>query len=529
MISYHDKAENLRIHILIFLLLLKVIGISQPLTPKQQYGNLFIAVQTLPVFNDQKTFVDCTAKENPDLIVEEYEREKLAPGFDLKKFVSAHFYTQPDTNVKHQSVCIINIKCYINTSWPSLTQKADKPGRWTSLLPLPKPYVIPGSRFREAYYWDSYFIELGLAESRDTLLVQDMVENFAALIDKYGFVPNANRSYYLTRSQPPFFSLMVQLLAGLKGDTIYKLLLPELKAEYTYWMRGYDTLEPGKATKNVVNFNGALLNRYWDDSDEPREESFTDDVATASATTQKPRQAYREIRAAAESGWDFSSRWFADGKNISTIHTTQVLPVDLNCLLYNLEKTIALAYDVDGDTTLRNDFEQKAAKRKAAIAQVFWSSDSGYFCDYLLHKKCLSTNISLAGLFPLFFQIASPGQAVSVMEVIKTKFEKSGGLVTTLSNTGQQWDSPNGWAPLEYIGITGLANYGYKDLAREIATRWFNLNLRVFKNTGKLFEKYDVENPAQPGVGGEYNVQIGFGWTNGVLLKLMKDYNLSDE
>jgi len=352
-----------------------------------------------------------------------------------------------------------------------------------------------------------------------------MTRNFAFLIEQYGFVPNGNRSYYLTRSQPPFFSLMVELLAKLKGKGVYATYLPALVKEYKFWMRGSDSIPEGAAYKNVVKLSEGILNRYWDESNEPREESYRQDVDAASAHS-AVNEFYRNVRAAAESGWDFSSRWFAGGNNFSTIHTTDFIPVDLNCLIYHLEKSIAIAYQASGDSSYATIFESKATARQKLILKYCWNASAYCFSDYLFREQRQSGEITLAALFPLFFEVANKKQAATVKKMVKKKLLKQGGVVTTLNHTGQQWDAPNGWAPLEYVTIRGLDQYGYHEIAEEIAIRWIHLNVSVFNHTGKLLEKYNVENIGLEGGGGEYPLQDGFGWTNGVLLKLIDQYGI---
>ncbi|PLL88232.1 alpha,alpha-trehalase, partial [Klebsiella pneumoniae] len=173
------------------------------------------------------------------------------------------------------------------------------------------------------YYWDSYFTMLGLAESGHWDKVEDMVANFAAEIDAWGHIPNGNRTYYLSRSQPPFFSFMVSLLATHDGDQVLKTYQPQLEKEYRYWMAGADALAPGSADKRAVRMaDGALLNRYWDDSDTPRPESWLDDVKTAKSNPNRPAtEIYRDLRSAAASGWDFSSRWMDNPQQLATIRT----------------------------------------------------------------------------------------------------------------------------------------------------------------------------------------------------------------
>ncbi|MEO5675148.1 MAG: alpha,alpha-trehalase TreF [Chitinophagales bacterium] len=498
---------------------------AQQLTPRQLYGELFDSVQLNSVFHDQKTFVDCTPKQEPREIVSAYQSEKNQPDFDLKKFVPDHFNPPVEKSSTYQSDVNAGVVKHIEDLWVALLRNPDEEfSSDPSLLPLPHPYIVPGGRFREIYYWDSYFTMLGLEESGDTSIIEDMVKNFGYLIDEYGFIPNGNRTYYLSRSQPPFFSLMVELLADLKGEKIYQQFLPELLKEYNFWMKGRETLSAGKAINHSVNLNGEILNRYFDHDSVPREESFFQDVEEAKTSSQSQKEFYNNARTGAESGWDFSSRWFADERRLATIQITQLIPIDLNCLLYHLEHTIAKAYEVSNDQASSARFNSKAEARKQAIQKFCWNDSLKFFCDYNFIQKKSSGNLTLAAMFPLYFQIATDKQASQVKKELKKKFLMPGGVVTTLNNTGQQWDAPNGWAPLEYITIEGLNHYNQRQLAKKIARRWIALNVKVFVSTGRLMEKYNVEDVNLTGGGGEYPLQDGFGWTNGVLLKLIREY-----
>jgi alpha,alpha-trehalase len=350
-----------------------------------------------------------------------------------------------------------------------------------------------------------------------------MVKNFDWLIANHGFIPNGNRTYYLSRSQPPFFSLMVELLAGIEGDDVYKAHLPALRAEHAYWM------DETAATEHVVRMpDGGVLNRYYDRLDIPRQESWREDVNVAEKSKRAPEDMYRQLRSAAESGWDFSSRWFADGKSLATIRTTELIPVDLNCLLHHLEITIAKASRAAGDEAAAKDFEAKAAARKEAIERYCWSAKDRWYVDYDMASGKPGGELTLAGVAPLFFQLAPQDRAGAIAKTIHARFLRPGGVVTTLKNTGQQWDAPNGWAPLQWMTIQGLRNYRQDDLASDIAKRWISLNVKVYRTTGRLMEKYDVIDMTRESGGGEYPSQDGFGWTNGVLLKLIKLYGLPE-
>jgi len=241
-------------------------------------------------------------------------------------------------------------------------------------------------------------------------------------------------------------------------------------------------------------------------------------------TREDKSQYYHNIRAAAESGWDFSTRWFGPEGTLATIHTTDLAAIDLNCLLFHLENSIARSYRITGDKSGESKFKVKAEARRRAIQKFCWDPKAGWFKDYNFKLGQLEQIETLAGMFPLEFGIAQADEAAQVASTVRSKFLQEGGLVTTLNRSGQQWDSPNGWAPLEYIAIDGLSKYGFNALSKTIATRWINLNLEVFKQTGKLVEKYNVIDTHLKAGGGEYALQDGFGWTNGVLLNLLNRY-----
>jgi alpha,alpha-trehalase len=386
---------------------------------------------------------------------------------------------------------------------------------------------VPGGRFSEQFYWDSYFIMLGLAVDNRWDMIEGMIKNYCYMIRKFGFIPTANRTYFLSRSQPPFFSHMIRLLARHKGRHVLVEYLPYLVLEHRFWMKGRTKLGPTehKAYARVVEMpNGTLLNRYYDNKTSPRPESLREDVETAQgAADRQSERLYLHLRAAAESGWDFSSRWFLDPKDIRTIHTADIVPVDLNVLLYQLETTIAEAYQMLYQTLTVKKYQNLAERRAKAINDYCWDEKAGFYADFNFHHGKPTGRVSLAGVFPLYANIASTKQAAAVAKRIEKDFLKEGGLVATLVDNGQQWDAPNGWAPLHWIAIEGLRNYGYHSLANEIKSRWMKCNIKVFTTKRKLIEKYNVENSEGLGGGGEYPLQDGFGWSNGVLAALLKE------
>ena len=489
-----------------------------------ELGELFEEVQLKNIFGDGKTFPDCIPNRPLEVIQEDYSKEKNLKGFYLKAFINENFTLPKEHFTGYKSDSTKSAKQHIESLWPLLTRTpVTEEG---SLLPLPYPYIVPGGRFREIYYWDSYFTMLGLHVSKQYKLIRNMVDNFCYLIETVGYIPNGNRTYFMGRSQPPFFSLMVKILreenpAEKSHDVLIKYL-PALEKEHQFWMNGANVLTASHTSENrVVRMkDGSVLNRYWDSNATPRPEAYREDVELSHDSKQNPEDLYRNLRAAAESGWDFSSRWFKNVKDFSTIHTTEIIPVDLNCLMLHLEETLAEAWKLFGNEGKSSEYSVRIEKRKTAILTYCWSEEKKFFFDYDFVSNMLKNNYTLAATFPLFFKVASPQQASSVAKIINDKFLKPCGLTTTLETTGEQWDAPNGWAPLQWISYKGMQNYNLTDLSDKIKTNWVNTNSKVYENTGKMTEKYNVLVDTINASGGEYPNQDGFGWTNGVFLAM---------
>lgn len=486
-------------------------------TPDELYPELFTEVQMSRVFPDSKTFVDCVAKFDAATINKNFASRKSSEGYDVVSFVKENFDVPISISSDFKSDASLTAAEHVKSLWPVLTREADVKNDKSTLIPLPNSYVVPGGRFREVYYWDSYFTMLGLIEHEEYELVENILDNFAYLLETIGHIPNGNRSYYKTRSQPPFFSQMVKIFAEARGKEIYKKYQSALVKEYMFWMKKSEVMP----YEHSVETDLGILNRYWDRGNTPRQESYKEDFELVEEAKGGEKM-YINLRAGAESGWDYSSRWFADGQNMSTIETTDILPVDLNALLYGLEE-ILLELD-EGGTLFAERLKNTMERRKKFIADKCWNPD-GFYEDYNWVKKERTGIKSLAMVYPLFFEMVSQDQADQVAKSIKENFLKPGGVVTTLNHTGQQWDAPNGWAPLQWMTIVGLDNYGHEDLAKEIAKRWIAINEKVYKNTGKFVEKYNVEDMSLDAGGGEYPVQDGFGWSNGVYLAAMKYVN----
>jgi alpha,alpha-trehalase len=494
--------------------------------PARDLGRLFHDVQLARVYPDSKTLVDARPRFAPAEIVSRYAAAAAAGPVDLKAFVERNFEAPRPAGEGVAADTTQSMEDHIKALWPALTRAADVADPRSSLIPLPRAYVVPGGRFREVYYWDSYFTMQGLVQSGRTDLVKNMLDNFAHLILTVGHMPNANRTYYLGRSQPPYFAAMVGLYATATDSAQALPYLEALEAEHAFWMDGAARLEPGQAYRRVVRLRGgALLNRYWDDKPEPRPESYREDYLLAQSVPESQREAlYRNIRASAESGWDFSSRWMRDPKDLRTLETTDIAPVDLNALLYHAERTIAALRALrgrTGDGVVAGQYLRMAEDRRLALLAASYDPGQGFFFDVRWRSgERVTDRPTLAAAAPLYFGLATPEQGRAVADRLQRDFLKPGGFVTTQIASGQQWDAPNGWPPLQWLAIQGVSRYGRGDIAADARNRWLALNRRTYRVTGKMTEKYDVMDLSKRAGGGEYPTQDGFGWTNGVALGL---------
>ena len=505
------------------------IGIVAPATstlyePSRDLGALFHDVQAGSVFEDSKTFVDAIPLAAPSEILRRYASERAQPGFSLRTFVERNFELPRPAGGDVRSDTTRTLEQHINELWPALTRNADRANQRSSLIPLPNAYVVPGGRFREVYYWDSYFTMLGLVESGRVDLVRSMLDNFGHLIRTVGHIPNGNRTYYLGRSQPPYFAAMVGLYARATDTAQALRYLDALESEHRFWMDGAERLAPGQAYRRVVRLpNGALLNRHWDDIPAPRPESYREDELLGRSVPAAARERlYRNLRAGAESGWDYSSRWMRDPRDLRTLEVIDIAPLDLNSLLYTTERTIAALRRVrgrDGDQQVALRFDGLADARRRALVDAAWDPAAGYFFDVRWQSgERVADRPTLAAAAVLYFGLASEAQARGVAAMLERDFLAPGGFLTTRIASGQQWDAPNGWPNLQWLTVQGVRRYGHTALADTARDRWLALNRRVYRTTGKMTEKYDVADLTRRAGGGEYPTQDGFGWTNGVAL-----------
>lgn len=480
---------------------------AQPLpTPADLYGPLFSAVQERRILGDGKIFVDAAPRRPVADIMADFA---AFHGDDaaLRGFITTNFDLPPQVSEVATTTTKLPLREHIRAMWPALAREPSRSD--ASALAVRHRHVVPGGRFREIYYWDSFFTMLGLLRDGEVELAEGIVDAMTDLIEEHGHVPNGARTYFVGRSQPPLFHMMVSLLGKQPADVAARRLAA-MKREHSWWMDGAETLKPGSRTRRVAMLaDGSVLNRYWDPRATPRDESWGEDVETARESNRPTGHVYRELRAGAESGWDFSSRWL-DGPHLASIRTTTIAPVDLNAFLHGLETAIAVSGDADA-----KKYAERADARRDAMNRHLWSDDLGYYCDLDLVTQTIRPQPTAAGLAPLLSGAANHVQADACARLVAEQLLAPGGLRTSLIESGEQWDKPNGWAPLQWIAAVGLRRFGHEVLADTIARRWIATVERVFARTGLIFEKYDIET-CGVGAGGEYTAQIGFGWTNGV-------------
>eukprot|EP00891_Asterochloris_glomerata_P003247 jgi/Astpho2/3247/e_gw1.00052.22.1_t len=410
-----------------------------------------------------------------------------------------------------------------------------------SLLYLPYPTGVPGDRFRQLYYWDSYWVLQGLLVCGMTETATSQVRDLMTLLQDYGHVPNGARRYYLNRSQPPLLSQMVSLVYNANPDiSLLQDALPLLQDEHDYWTSAPKGLQVAGPDGEVYS-----LSRYYANWTLPRPESYTEDVQSAAGMSPDAQaRLWRDLASGAESGQDFSSRWFTDPTNISTIRTTQIIPAELNAYLFQMENNIARFAEILGENETAAAFTDAAHQRQEAVNTLMYDEASGHWRDLIIEDDSASpvqvsqrdTGIEyISDYIPLWVGMAGPGseQAANVTQA----FFESGlinvaGCTISTFNSSQQWDFPSSWPPTEWMMITALQNYGGDPgqvQARNMAQVYLDSMYQGFQTSGHMIEKYNALAPGLAGYGGEYTTQTGFGWSNGVALELLQTYGWQPE
>lgn len=527
-------------------------------------SELLRAVQLGRLFPDSKEFVDMPLAAPAEEILRAFESgcggEKPCGGREsLYRFISDHFHpvgsdmeraeltdwrAEPGGFLPRVSGDVREWALSLHALWrdlgrrtsPSLTAHPER----HSLLYLPHPTVVPGGRFRETYYWDSLWIVQGLLVSCMPHTAVGIVENLLHLLRAHGVVPNGGRTYYLGRSQPPLLSQMLRVLwdapgvQGVKGaGGLAERALEPLLEEYRFMTEGNRAVMLRDSAGTVH-----CLGRYFVQTGAPRPESFWEDFDLAKPLqSQSAKESlYSELATAAESGWDFSSRWMEGGTSLRDIKVRRVVPVDLNVFLLQMEENIAFFAGNLGRSEVMVDFLERAKKRRRAMNAVMWDNRATQWKDVILDDHLpdcsgqdgvsswrLSGQIVASNFLPLWLGLDEVRGPDIVKSLEGSGLVLKGGISTSLVDSGQQWDYPNAWPPLQLMLIEGVSRHDAA-FAENLAQRWLRACFEGFQASGTMQEKYDATVLGRAGGGGEYVVQAGFGWTNGVALVLLEKF-----
>jgi len=430
------------------------------------------------------------------------------------------------------------------------------------VLYLEHPYVVPGGRFNEMYGWDSYFIVRGLVRDGRTELARGMVENFFFEIEHYGTMLNANRTYYLTRSQPPFLTRMAMAVydsekaAGKEDKAFLERAYGFASKDYAMWTRAphlagdtglsryFDFGEgpvpegrkdEGKVHRKAVAYlaahpdeaGGSIEERKPSDDRDLHDPNYVVEVCDQSLTMERAecdpkttvhltRDFYKGDRAMRESGFDISFRFGPFGAA-----THHFAPVCLNSLLYKTEKDLEEMAGILGNKKDAKMWHERAEIRAKKMQELFWDAKRGQFFDFNFDTGKRSEYQYASTFYPLWTGWATPEQARAVQGHLSV-FELAGGIVMSPFESGAQWDFPYGWAPLQLIAVEGLRNYKFDADADRVSRKFLSTVLENFQRDGTIREKYNmVTRSTQANVSAGYQINvIGFGWTNGVFLTL---------
>ena len=522
------------------------------------FGRLLHTVQMASIFKDSKTFVDMKMKWNTSETLDNFDQMMNVTGSnptvkDIQDFVDANFdpagsefesWYPSDWREDPMFLKGINDRYLkkwaeqLNRLWKHLGRKMkddvkDNPEQY-SIIHVPYPVIVPGGRFREFYYWDSYWIVRGLLLSEMFDTVKGMLINFLSIVDRYGMIPNGGRVYYQQRSHPPLLIPMFESYLEASDDLPFlEEYIDILEKEFQFWMSNHTKA----VEKDGVTYT---LATYGDFSKGPRPESYREDVNSAQwlQTEDDKNEFYSELKAAAESGWDFSTRWFinANGSasgNLTNTKIRHIIPVDLNAMLCWNAQLLSKFHDRLNDSVKSERYKAIAEEWKEAIDKVLWHDEVGSWLDYDLLNNVKRDYFFPTNLSPLwtgaYYSDRKDYYVSNILKYLdKTNIKVNiGGIPATLFHSGEQWDYPNAWPPLQYMVIFGLESTGdvhAQKVAYDWAEKWVRSNFEAYTTSNAMFEKYDSTVVGETGGGGEYEVQAGFGWTNGVVMELLYKY-----
>ncbi len=477
--------------------------------PKDIFGGMYEEILSLDTLGISKQIADGFPKSEIKDIKLAFRKQKNNSDFDLQKFISEHWQLATPRKINFVTDQSKSISDFSSELWSALSFNSSNQPQYSSLIELPHPYIPINGAQLEMRYMDSYFIMVGLAAEGKWNMVSDMVDNFAFLIDKIGHIPETNRTYMTSRSNQPFFSHMVELLATHEGESVYSEYISQLKKEHDYWIKEDAEIAEHNGIGHTIKIGDKLLTRYNDPSDNPRDEKFLSDK-------REGNHLYRVNRSNSESGWQRSSRWLGDNKRTWSTFSRQVSSIDLNSLLFHLENTLIKAYNLLGKDDQINEIQSKRDVRKLSLDSLHWDSKKKIFEDVNYKKQARTGKATLAMLYPLFTKMCSQEQADGVAEFVERTLLKDGGLMDTDDFSNYEWDAPNAHAPLQYIAVKGLDNYGHKDLAKKIAVRYLNTIENTFTATGRITEMYNLSETDPEKMAGAYQGKDAYSWTLGV-------------
>ncbi|KAK1752524.1 glycoside hydrolase [Echria macrotheca] len=589
-------------------------------SPLYCQGEILKAIELARPFSDSKTFVDMPTTKPIDEVIAAFGKLKqpLSNNSELNAFLTENFAPAggeleevPPEELQTNATFLENIDDAVVREftdavikiWPDLTRRYAGAGNCTqcanSFIPVNRTFVVAGGRFREPYYWDSYWIIEGLLRTGGafTQISRNIIENFLDFVETIGFVPNGARQYYLNRSQPPLLTEMVRIYVEHTNDTsILERAVPLLIKEHDFWINNRSVTVTAKDGKTYT------LQRYHVNNNQPRPESYREDFNTATNTSYysmsgiiypetvalnetERAEVYANLATGAESGWDYGTRFLSrpsDALNdvyfpLRYLKVRDLVPVDLNSILYQNEVTIGSFLQSQGNTTGAKAWASLAQSRSDAMHALLWNETLFSYFDYNLTSKSHFAYVPLdadataaeradapsnsqvlfhvAQLYP-FWTGAAPNELKNNPLAVQRAFarvsamldEKAGGIPATNFQTGQQWDEPNVWPCLQHVLMEGLrrtpATFGesdpsyvaVQDLSLRLAQRYLDSTFCTWYATGGqtsatpklaglgssavgiMFEKYSDNSTNVAGSGGEYEVVEGFGWTNGVLI-----------
>ncbi|OUC48137.1 alpha,alpha-trehalase [Trichinella nativa] len=479
------------------------------------HGELLDAVQKSHLFQDSKHFVDMSLQYNWrdtlrafDKIANKSDKKEIEnfvskyfnePGTDLEICTPPKWKNSPDSFKKIKDPFLQFWAYKIHRKWFRLCRKVKEivkayPDRH-SIIYVPNPFIIPGGRFLEFYYWDSYWIIKGLLASEMFEAAKQMIENMVSLIERFGFIPNGARVYYLNRSQPPMLvSSVADYYDATKDKAFLLKVLPSLEKEYQFWLK-----------RRSFIHNDKHLHQYYVNISYPRPEAYREDLKLCSSELDERFKAkvWSNVASACESGWDFSSRWFEkdQSKNLGlkNMRTMQIVPVDLNAFICGNNRLLAKLYAAVGNFDMATKYEQRFTRAKAIMNEIFWDPIEKMWFDYDLETSSKITNYYSSNMVPLYMGLS-------------------------LNKTGEQWDYPNGWAPHIHMLVESLRQSDssvIQEIAFEIAQKWVHMIFNdYYHRNSSIFEKYNVVNPNILSTGGEYEVQEG---TENILVYLFQN------